>query len=101
MSLHRFHQELISAINNRRVIQLTYDGWSRTVEPHAYGLDRHGHALLRCYQTAGGSQSRELGWKLLRTDEILSMLATSDSVQSARPGYKRGDTAMQTIYAQL
>lgn len=97
----RFHQELVSAINNRRVIQITYDGRSRTIEPHAYGVDREGHALLRCFQTAGGSQSHELGWKLFRTDSILSIIANAGTFQFARPGYKRNDSAMRTIYAQL
>ncbi|RQX79199.1 hypothetical protein DF034_30390 [Burkholderia anthina] len=98
----RFHQQLIEAISNLRVLELRYDGYSRIIEPHAYGVSDEGHYLLRCYQTAGGSHSgSSIGWKLLRTGEIGSLYANGTVFQGARPGYKRSDSAMRHIYAQL
>ncbi|MBN3777957.1 hypothetical protein G3O06_10375 [Burkholderia sp. Ac-20345] len=98
----KFHQQLIDAIQNRRVLELRYDGYFRIVEPHAYGVNHDNHFLLRCYQTGGGSQSgNSVDWKLLRTDEIGSLHEHGVLFQSARAGYKRNDQAMQRIYAQL
>jgi hypothetical protein len=98
----RFHQQLVEAIGHLRVLELRYDGYSRIIEPHAYGVSDEGGYLLRCYQTAGGSQSgAPVGWKLLRTDEIGSLYENGTVFQSARPGYKRNDSAMRRIYAQL
>ncbi|KVN42252.1 hypothetical protein WJ64_31970 [Burkholderia ubonensis] len=98
----RFHQQLVGAIDHMRVLELRYDGYFRVVEPHAYGVSDEGHYLLRCYQTAGGSQSgNSVGWKLLRTDEIGSLDETGAVFRDARPGYKRNDSAMQHIYAEL
>lgn len=101
MGLPRFHETLLSAIAHRRTLQLRYHGLVRTVEPHVYGIDRHGHTLLRCYQTAGGSLSGKLGWKLLRTDEIRSMRATSIPIEGPRPGYEPEDPVIETILARL
>ncbi|WP_186119563.1 hypothetical protein [Burkholderia gladioli] len=98
----KFHQQLIDAITHKRVLELRYDGYYRVVEPHAYGVSDEGHFLLRCYQTAGGSQSgNTVGWKLLRADEIGSLHESGALFRGARPGYKRNDLAMQRIYAQL
>ena len=98
----RFHQQLIEAIANKRVLELRYDGYHRIVEPHTYGVSDQGHYLLRCYQTAGGSHSgKPVDWKLLRTDEISSLHETGALFPAARHGYKRNDPAMQRIYAQI
>ncbi|MET3216069.1 UNVERIFIED_ORG: hypothetical protein ABIC48_003838 [Burkholderia territorii] len=79
-----------------------YDGYDRVVEPHAYGINDDGHYLLRCYQTAGGSRSgNPVDWKLLRTDKIGYLHETGALFQNARHDYKRNDSAMRRIYAQL
>ena len=33
---------LIKAIQNKEILELRYHGYSRIVEPHAYGADKHG-----------------------------------------------------------
>ncbi len=59
------NQNIIAAIEQKRVLQLQYKNYSRLVEPHAYGLDREGTPKLRCYQIAGGSTSGTLSdWKI-------------------------------------
>ncbi|WP_260430075.1 WYL domain-containing protein [Burkholderia cenocepacia] len=98
----KFHHQLIDAIQKRHVLELRYDGYSRVVEPYAYGVNHDGHYLLRCYQTGGGSQSgNRIGWKLLLTNEIDSLHENGSLFQTAQPGYKRNDPAMQRIYAQI
>ncbi|WP_448212185.1 hypothetical protein [Colwellia sp. MEBiC06753] len=93
-------QELCKAIENVSLIELRYSGYSRTVEPYAYGRDKKGDEILRCYQISGGSKSGErAGWKLLKVREIYSLHPTSSPFEIRRE-YKRGDSAMEYIFCQ-
>lgn len=92
---------LIQAIKQRKVLELRYHGYSRIVEPHAYGRDKDGDEIARCYQTSGGSESSErAGWKLLKVREVFSLHLTNTTF-TARPGYKRNDKAMAYVFEQL
>jgi hypothetical protein len=92
---------VMQAIQQRNVLELRYHGYSRIVEPHAYGRDKDGDEILRCYQTAGGSESGErAGWKLLKVRDVFSLHLTN-STFSARPEYKRNDKAMIYVFEQL
>jgi hypothetical protein len=83
-------------------ISLTYKGIRRVVEPHAYGVSLKGSELLRCYQTCGGHESaRPHNWALLTVSKITSLSVLEEGFSSPRDGYRRGDEAMSTIYAQL
>lgn len=89
------------AIQKRHVLDLRYHGYSRIVEPHAYGRDKNGDETLLCYQTSGGSGSGErAGWKLLKVREIFSLHETNHTF-SPRPEYSRNDKAMAYIFEQL
>ena len=92
---------IVEAINNRNSLELRYSGYSRQVEPHAYGRDKEGDEILRCFQTAGGSVSGErAGWKLLKVRDIYSLHAQKEQF-NPRPEYRRGDKSMERIFAQL
>jgi hypothetical protein len=56
---------------------------------------------LRAYQTSGGSESHELGWKLFHVKEIHGLVVLKTNFSGPRPGYKRGDNAFSTIRCQL
>lgn len=93
---------ICDAIASLQRLYVTYDGYVRLVEPHAYGVTRENKDVMRVWQVAGGSVHGEpAGWKLLRLDEAFSIRAAGEAFQEPRPGYKRGDTAMRYIYAQL
>ncbi len=95
------NQMICQTIREKRIIELRYHGYSRIVEPYAYGRGRDGEGLLRCYQLSGGSESGERsGWKLLKTAEVFKLHLT-DSHFSPRPDYRRGDKAMEFIHCQL
>lgn len=96
------NQIVIQAIRDHLTLEVRYHGYSRIVEPHAYGTNAKYQPLLRCYQISGGSESGErAGWKLLLLDEARGITATAQKFAGARPGYRRGDSAMQHILAQL
>ena len=64
-------EHLRFAIAHRRLIQLSYGGHLRVVEPHDYGL-KSGAVMLLGYQVRGGSASRggAKGWRLLKVEKI-------------------------------
>lgn len=91
-----------AAIQNKQLLSFTYDGYSRTVEPHTYGVDTKGHRALRAYQVGGGSDSGEFtGWKIFHVDEMRGLSTLPTQFPAPRRGYKRGDKAFATIHAQL
>lgn len=89
------------AIKDRKILELRYHGFFRVVEPHAYGRDKSGQEVLRCYQVSGGSASGErTGWKLLKLREIYTLhIANGRFVP--RPDYKRNDKDMTNIFEQI
>lgn len=96
------NQTIIQAIQGKQVIELRYHGYSRIVEPHAHGINHKNHQLLRCYQVSGGSVSGESpGWKLLLLSDIQAMIVTDRRFVMPRPGYKRGDSAMNRIFGEI
>lgn len=91
-----------AGIENKLRLSFSYDGFHRVVEPHAYGVDRKGHEVLRAFQVRGNSESGEYaGWKLLRVNQISGTAVLSGRFAGPRPGYKRGDKAFSTIWCQL
>ncbi len=96
------NQIIIKAIKNLHVLSLTYDGISRKVEPHAYGIGSKGVELLLCYQIRGAHGSiAPHDWDWLTVPKISAMTDTGDTFSGARPQYKRDDKRLSTIYAQL
>lgn len=92
---------VMQAIKNRTILELRYHGFSRVVEPHAYGRDEIGQEVLRCYQVSGGSVTGErTGWKLLKLSEI-STLQVTDGSFVHRPEYKKNDKDMAYIFEQI
>ena len=91
-----------TAIRNRNLLSFNYDGYSRTAEPHTYGIDGKGHHAIRAYQVAGGSSSGEyVGWKIFHVNDMRGLKVLPQQFAGQRPGYKRDDKAFSTILAQL
>lgn len=91
-----------SAIQSRRLLSSTYEGFSRIAEPHTYGVDGKGHYAVRAYQISGGSHSNESeGWKLFHVNQMTGLAILPSTFSGPRRGYKRGDKAFRSILAQL
>lgn len=62
--------EVLDAIAGRRMLELTYGGGRRVVEPHVVGLVR-GRAELMAFQVRGHSRSGGLPeWRRFYLDEV-------------------------------
>jgi hypothetical protein len=95
-------QVACEALVSGQVLELRYDGYSRSVEVHAVGFTKEGNAVMRVWQVSGGSASNEpVGWKLLRLDEATGAIMTRQKSHAPRPGYKPGDAVMKQINCQL
>ena len=93
---------ITSAIQSLHLLSFNYEGFSRTVEPHTYGIDGKSHYAIRAYQVSGGSNSGEyIGWKLFHVSEMHGLSVSNSKFAGPRSGYKRSDKAFSTILAQL
>ncbi|MGY3531455.1 hypothetical protein ACVISU_004223 [Bradyrhizobium sp. USDA 4452] len=95
-------QTACEALTKGCVLELLYDGYFRLVEVHAVGFTQEGNAIMRVWQTSGGSVSNEpVGWKLLRLDEATGANVTNVRSAAPRTGYRRNDRVMVRIVCQL
>jgi len=97
------NQTICDAIRNRRVLQFTYAGHPRIVEPHAYGLKKRTlKEVFRCYQTGGTFRSGKVpGWTLMEVDKIEFLIMTNEHFEGMRPKYSKGDKDKSTIFCEL
>jgi len=93
----RVNQTIVEAINSRRRLRFVYNGRERTVEPQCYGIGARGTELLRAYQLAGGSQPEPL----FDVSKIGSLALLDERFSAPGPHYKKNDSAMARIFAQL
>lgn len=96
------NQEICKAIEDKNIVTFSYDGGSRTIEPHCYGISSKGNELLRAYQTGGYSESgNPVGWKLFTVNKISNLEVSTDTFGGPRPQYNPNDKAMSIIYCSL
>jgi len=91
------NQTLVQAINSRRRLRFVYNGRERKVEPQCYGIGMRGTELLRVHQLAGGSEAEPL----FDVSKISSLVLLDEHFSAPGPHYKRNDSAMARIFAQL
>jgi hypothetical protein len=82
------------------LIEFEYEGESRTVEPHCYGLTTKGNEAIRAYQVDGYSSSRKMGWKLYDLSKAYN-IEVLDETFEVRDDYKKGDKGMSRIFCEI
>ena len=92
-----WHTTACKALNQGKLLEIQYGGYVQVVEVHAGGLTRNGHQVMLVWQLRGGS----VGWTLLWLDDIVGYRIIGEASAAPRPGYRRGDKDMETIFCQL
>jgi predicted DNA-binding transcriptional regulator YafY len=90
-------QTIITAIKARRALSFVYNGRKRTVRPQCFGLGAKGTELLRGHQISGGAQPEPL----FDVSRISDLVMLDEQFSRPGPNYKRNDSAMKTIFAEL
>ncbi len=97
-----FASDIEVAIDDRHLLQFRYDGFTRLVEPHAFGVSRRGRYTLRAYQVDGGSESGQTqGWKLFHVADMEAIVVTPRQFVGPRPDYRREDRVFARIISQV
>ena len=91
------NEALVRAIEQKRRLCFSYSGRTRLVEPQCYGIGTRGTELLRVYQLRGGREPEPL----FDVSKIADLEVLNDRFVRPGPNYKRNDSAMKTIFAQL
>lgn len=85
------------AIREKRRLRFTYHDTTRLVEPQCHGISHRGTELLRAHQLEGGPQAEPL----FNVSKISGLQVLDEHFEKPGPNYKRGDSAMREIFAQL
>lgn len=85
------------AIDEKRRLRFTYHGKPRLVEPQCHGIGHKGGELLRAHQIEGGTQREPL----FSVAEMEDVVLLDEHFTRPGPNYKRGDSAMKVIFAEL
>lgn len=93
-------KEIINAIENQNLLEFEYEGYSRIVEPHCYGLTTKGNEAIRAYQVDGYSSSGRMGWKLYDLSKA-DNFEILDDIFETRGDYKQGDKGMSEIFVEI
>ncbi|WP_429924516.1 WYL domain-containing protein [Agrobacterium vitis] len=88
---------IISAIENKKVLQFSYHGTQRTVEPHLCGYNTNGKLTLSAWQLTGTGE----GWRDFVIPEISNPAETGATFSATRPGYNKNDSTMSRILARV
>ena len=94
--------DICDAINNLNIVSFHYGGYSRTVEPHTYGVDKGSHLALSAYQVRGSSRSgKPLDWRFFHASDMRFVTVTRETFEGPRNGYIKGDKRFSTIHCEL
>lgn len=91
------NEVLVRAITNKQRLRFLYEEKLRLVEPQCYGIGTRGTELLRAHQLRGGAQREPL----FNVSKIVDLEMLNETFDRPGPNYKKNDSAMKTIFAQL
>jgi len=94
---HVMNQVIADAIAQRRRLRFTYHGKPRLAEPQCHGIGAKGTELVRVYQLEGGSEREPL----FDVSKIEDLVMLDERFTRPGPNYKKNDSAMKVIFAQL
>jgi hypothetical protein len=100
MAVDALDRDLRFAIANKRLLQLTYSGVSRTVEPHDYGRDKSVERLL-AYQLDASGETKKPGWRLFDVAKIERCAVLDQTFAGSRGTAHRNHKSWDELYARV
>jgi predicted DNA-binding transcriptional regulator YafY len=97
------YAQLRSAIEKKRLVQLSYKGARRVVEPHDYGI-HGGRERLFGYQLrsdAPRSDRKVEGWRLLDVDKIKELVVLDDTFAGSRADPHQQHLVWDVVYGRV
>jgi hypothetical protein len=96
------NSDLVSAINEKRLIEFVYKGGRpRIAEPHDYGIRRGLEALL-VYQISGDSRSGTAhGWKHLEVENMTQLCVLDRTFPGSRGDSRQHHREWDTLFARV
>lgn len=92
---------LRQALQERRMVQFRYHGYSRRMEPHALGHVTEGRLAVLGWQVSGGSASEPPpGWRTFLLSEIESLKLMRQTF-APRPDYRPASIHLKPIEAEV
>ncbi len=93
---------ICQAVSNRAVIEFSYGGGKRVVEPHAHGISTAGNEVLRGYQVSGHSSTRTPPfWSMFDVSKITELTVTPSTFPTNRPDYNPDDEGMTQVHCHV
>ncbi len=84
-------------MQNKQIIEFSYDGMKRVAEPHVLGI-KNGLICLLIYQIGGQSSSGGLpNWRLVKVDKITNFLIINENFLGKRNTPTGQHTEFDTI----
>ncbi len=93
-------QLLRSAIANKRLLQLRYEGARRVVEPHDYGVKNATVSLL-AFQVRSSDPSKKSGWRMLHVSKMSDCVILDETFQGSRGASYRQHHTWDILYARV
>jgi hypothetical protein len=91
------NQAIVDAINDKRRMSCIYNENPRLIEPQCYGAGHTGNELLRVHQIKGGVEREPL----FDVSKMRDLVVLDEHFTKPGPNYKKNDSAMKIIFAQL
>ena len=97
-------QHIRFAIENKRLIELSYQGKRRIVEPHDYGVQKSVERLF-VYQlrtvSPPSSGRRTIGWRLLDVPKIEHLVVLNETFPGSRGRDHQNHMTWDVLYARV
>jgi guanylate kinase len=94
-----WHDLLLTAIREKRLVRFVFHGKQRLAEPHDYGAQK-GIDRLFAYQLAGAGNAAH-GWRLFGVGEISALELLADTFPGSRPSPSGKHQQWERIYASV
>lgn len=102
MEATELREQLCAAIRRRSLVMFEYGDLIRVVEPHRFGLNSAGHAMLSGWLRAGYSRSDPAGgWRNYLLSDVHALQVLDAPFAGTRPGYAAHDPRMREVYCEL